>query len=441
MSDKNKKNDGKQASWAQAKIQAMKDWYHRDENFLRMVRFPGTKVPLLDVLIDFVKLFTKGRTMDRAAGVAFNFFLALFPLILFFFTLIPYIPIPHLHERVMLTLDSFLIPSGTMDYVKETIDGIMNQPHDGLLSLSIILCILFGSSGIVAIFNGFRNVYANFVNDKGIGLKGWLVQRAFAILMLIINGALIVLSVLLISLGGMALKHLVTHEIIQGGSFTFFIFSVLRWVISIFALCFGIALLYYFGNVTFNEHYRVERKKKGPNGEVLYRNFVIFSPGTVLATTLFILGTVGFNTYISNFSRYNVLYGSIGTLIILMLWIWLVAILILTGNDLNSGIRRNADKLSAGEDNIRRREVVIEDLKRHIRAYQKSNEVLMEKISGAKKTIDEQQVLIRNLEGQVKNNELIIRAYTRFVEYERKKAAAPYEIQDPTLLQTEENKA
>ena len=84
MSDKNKKNDGKQASWAQAKIQALKDWYHRDENFLRMVRFPGTKVPLLDVLIDFVKLFTKGRTMDRAAGVAFNFFLALFPLILFF---------------------------------------------------------------------------------------------------------------------------------------------------------------------------------------------------------------------------------------------------------------------------------------------------------------------------------------------------------------------
>ena len=441
MSDKNKKNDGKQASWAQAKIQAMKDWYHRDENFLRMVRFPGTKVPLLDVLIDFVKLFTKGRTMDRAAGVAFNFFVALFPLILFFFTLIPYIPIPHLYERVMLALDDFLIPSGTMDYVKETIDNIMNQPHDGLLSLSIFLCLIFGSSGIVAIFNGFRNVYANIVIEKGLTLRGWLVQRTFAVLMLIIIGALIVVSVVLISLGGTALKYLVTHEIIEGGSFTFFLFSVLRWVISIFALCFGIALLYYFGNVTFNEHYRVERKKKGPNGEALYRNFVIFSPGTLLATSLFILGTVGFNTYISNFSRYNVLYGSIGTLIILMLWIWLVAILILAGNDLNSGIRRNADKLSAGEDNIRRREVVIEDLKRHIRAYQKSNEVLMEKISGAKKTIDEQQVLIQNLEGQVKNNELIIRAYTRFVEYERKKAAAPYEIQDPTLLQTEENKA
>ena len=441
MTDNKIKNEpGKLSTWTKAKIKALKDWYHRDENFLRLVRFPGTKVPLMDVLIDFVKLFTKGRTLDRAAGVAFNFFVALFPLILFFFTLIPYIPIPHLYERVMLALDDFLIPSGTMDYVKETIDSIMNQPRDGLLSLSVILCLVFGSSGIVAIFNGFRNVYANFVTDKGLDLKGWLMQRAFAILMLIIIGALIVVSVLLISLGGTFLRYLVTHEIMEGGSFTFFLFNVLRWVVGIFALCLGIALLYYFGNIPFDEHYRKERKRKGPNGETFYRDFVIFSPGTILATTLFILGTVAFNTYISNFSRYNVLYGSIGTLIILLLWIWIVAILILAGNDLNSGIRRNADKLSAGEDNIRRREVVIEDLKRHIRAYQAANEAQQEKINAARKTIEEQATLIENLEEQVKNNELIIKAYTEFVELERKKAAEPYDPQ-VVLIGDEENKA
>lgn len=437
---KKEKQEGKLKLWLTARRDAVKEWYNRDDNFLRVVRFPGTKLPLMDVLIDFIKLFTKGRTVDRAAGVAFNFFVALFPLILFFFTLIPYIPIPHLYDRVMLALDDFLIPSGTMDYVKETIDGIMNQPHDGLLSLSIFLCLIFGSSGIVAIFNGFRNVYANFVIDKGLSLKGWLVQRAFAVLMLVIIGALIVVSVLLISLGGTALKYLVEHEIIDGGSFTFFLFSVLRWVIGVFALCFGIALLYYFGNVTVDEHYRVERKKKGSNGQTLYRNFVIFSPGAILATTLFVLGTVAFNTYISNFSRYNVLYGSIGTLIILLLWIWVVAILILAGNDLNSGIRRNADKLSEGEDNIRRREVIIEDLKRHIRAYQTANEVQMEKISAAKKTINEQNVLIQNLEEQVKNNELIIKAYTEYVEFERNKAAELYDLQE-VISRKEGNKA
>ena len=421
-----KKKEGKLKSWFGAKMQALKDWYHRDNNILRMVRFPGTNVPLLDVVMDFFKLFVKGRTMDRAAGVAFNFFVALFPLVLFFFTLIPYIPIPHLYDRVMMALSDFLLPSGTLDYVSNTIDNIMNQPHEGLLSLSIFLCLIFGSSGIVAFFNGFRNVYASYVTDRGLGLKGWVVQRLFAILMLIIIGALILVSVVLISLGGTALKYLVTHEIIVGGSFTFFIFSVLRWVVGVFALCLGIALLYYFGNVNFDEHYRVERKRKGPNGEKLYRNFVIFSPGTILATALFILATVGFNMYISNFARYNVLYGSIGTLIILLLWIWIIAILILAGNDLNSGIRRSADKLSRAENENRRREVVIEDLKKHIQSCQTANAYRMQKIEGLRKTIEEQNVLIQNLEEECRNNELIISAYEGYVEQERKRSAEQY---------------
>ena len=429
MSDKDHK-DGKLKLWLKARIQALKDWYNRDENFLRMVRFPGTKVPLLDVLINFIKLFTKGRTVDRAAGVAFNFFVALFPLILFFFTLLPYIPIPHLYDRVMMAINDFLIPSGTLDFVTDTIDGIMNQPHDGLLSLSIFLCLIFGSSGVVAFFNGFRNVYANYVSDKGLSLKDWLIQRLFAIIMLIVIGALIVLSVVLISMGGMALKYLVTHEVVQGGSFTFFLFSVLRWVIGIFALCFGIALLYYFGNVRFDEHYRIERKRRGPQGQKLYRNFVIFSPGTIVATTLFVLGTVAFNTYISNFSRYNVLYGSIGTLIILMLWIWIVAILILAGTDLNSGIRRSADKLSYAENQNRRREIVIEDLKKHIQTYQAANEYRLQKIEGLRKTINEQNLLIQNLEEECKNNDLIIRAYEEFVERERKRSDEEYSISE-----------
>lgn len=427
MSNKEKK-PSKQKSWLVAKIDALKAWYNHDDNFLRVVRFPGTKLPLMDVLIDFIKLFTKGRTVDRAAGVAFNFFVALFPLILFFFTLIPYIPIPYLYERVMMALDSFLVPSGTMDYVKGTIDGIMNQPHDGLLSISIIMCLVFGSNGIVAVFNGFRNVYANFLTDKGLDLEGWVMQRIFAIIMLIVLGALIIISVLLISLGGTVLKYLVTHEILEGGTFTFFLFNVLRWVIGVFALSFGIALLYYFGNVKFDEHYRVERKRTGPNGEKLYRNFVVFSPGTILATTLFVLGTVGFNIYISNFSHYNVLYGSIGTLIILLLWIWIVAILILAGNDLNSGIRRNTDKMSASESANLRREIVIEDLKKHIKSYQAANEDYQQRIEVLRKRVEEQNVLIRDLEIEVKNNKLIIRAYEEYVDLERKRSEAEYSV-------------
>lgn len=407
--------------WIKRKYEALRTWYHKEDNFLRRVRFPGTKLSLLEVVTDFFKLFTKGRTIDRAAGVAFNFFVALFPLLLFFFTLIPYIPIPHLYERVMYFIKDFLIPSGTLDYVTETIDGIMNQPHDGLLSISILLCLVFGSSGVVAFFSGFRNVYANYVTDKGLTLKGWIIQRLFAIAMLVIIGLLLILSIMLISLGGMALKFLVTHEIITQGKFIFYLFNVLRWIIAIFMLCFGIAILYYFGNVKYNEHYRKELKRPNRRGKK-FREFVIFSPGTVLATTLFVLGTVGFNTYISNFSKYNVLYGSIGTLIILLLWIWIIAILILTGNDLNSGIRRKADKLSATEDHTRKKQIVIDSLSKAIQGQEQAIENRKHKIERLRKEIKEKGMVVHDLEEEIKDSELIISAYRDFVEQSMQEA-------------------
>lgn len=407
--------------WIKRKFQALREWYHRDDNFLKVVRFPGTKLPLLDVVTDFVKLFTKGRTVDRAAGVAFNFFVALFPLLLFFFTLIPYIPIPFLYERVMMLIKDFLIPSGTLDYVTNTIDGIMNQPHEGLLSISIILCLVFGSSGIVAFFNGFRNVYANYVSDKGLTFKGWVIQRLFAIAMLIIIGALVLLSIVLISAGGTLLHKLVTNHVIAEGKFFFYLFNVLRWVIAVFALSFGLSILYYFGNVRFDEHYRKELKHPRADGKK-YREFVIFSPGTILATALFVFGIVGFNIYIARFSQYNVLYGSIGTLIILMLWIWIVAILILAGNDLNSGIRRNTDKLSASEDNIRKKQIVIDDLRKSIKVQEQAIEQRSRKIESLLKDIQEKEILVHDLEEKNKDSELIINAYQNFLELEMRKA-------------------
>ena len=407
--------------WVKRQYEALREWYHKDDNFLKVVRFPGTKLPFLEVVTDFIKLFTKGRTIDRAAGVAFNFFVALFPLLLFFFTLIPYIPIPFLYERVMMLIKDFLIPSGTLDYVTETIDGIMNQPHEGLLSISILLCLVFGSSGVVAFFNGFRNVYASYVTDKGMTVKGWIIQRIFAIMMLVVIGLLVLISVLLISTGSMALRALVTHDIIAKGRFLFFLFNVLRWVVAIFALSFGISLLYYFGNIRFNEHYRKELKRPRKNGKK-YREFVLFSPGTILATALFVVGTIGFNTYISNFSRYNALYGSIGTLIILLLWIWIVAILILTGNDLNSGIRRKVDKLSASEDNTRKKQIVIDYLRKSIQGQEQAIEHRTRRIESLRKEVKEKEMLIHDLEEEIKDSELIISAYQGFLEQEMRTA-------------------
>ena len=187
-------------------------------------------------------------------------------------------------------------------------------------------------------------------------------------------------------------------------------------------------MLYYFGNVRFDEHYRKELKHPKANGKK-YREFVIFSPGTILATSLFVLGTVGFNAYISNFSRYNVLYGSIGTLIILLLWIWIVAILILTGNDLNSGIRREANKLSLAEDTTRRKKIVIEDLRKHIQSYQSANENRAARIEELKKEMKEKEALIRDIEEKKKDYDLIIKAYQDYAEQERRSSDEQYDVE------------
>ena len=422
QSEAKKEGKNKPLNWLKAEMDAVRSWYYKDDNILRIVHFPGTKLPLLDVIIVFFKNFTKGRTLDRAAGVAFNFFLALFPLILFFFTLIPYIPIPHLDELVMRFIQDSFLPSGTLNFVNETIDGIMNQSHEGLLSASIVLCLVFGSSGVVAFFNGFRNVYADYLREKKLTLKSWLQQRLFAIIMLLILGALIVVSIVMISVGGIGLRFFVTEKILKGG-FVLFLFNLLRWLITIFALCLTVATLYYFGNVKFNEHYRKELKHPGKNGKK-YRNFVIFSPGSILTTGLFIVATLGFNFYISNFSRYNALYGSIGTLIILMLWIWILAIVILAGNDLNSSIRRKTDRLSSEENNDRKKQIVIDDLKKRIQVFTRENEERDRKIANLQKVIMEKQELIDKLNEEKKDCNLIIKAYSAFVEQELKGGAA-----------------
>ena len=417
MADEAKKKEkGKFATWVKTKADGLRSWYYKDDNLLRVVHFPGTKLPLLDVIVVFFKNFTKGRTPDRAAGVAFNFFLALFPLVLFFFTLIPHIPIPNLYDRVLMFLETSFLPSGTLTFVTDTIDDIMNQPHEGLLSLSIVLCLLFGSSGVVAFFRGFRNVYADFIVSKKLTLKDWLLQRVFAIAMLLILGALIVISIVLISVGGLGLKALVEQEILKSG-FVILLFNFLRWFITIFSLCLTVATLYYFGNVKFGEHYRKERKRTDA-GRKKYREFVLFSPGSILAMALFIVATFGFNVYIRNFSRYNALYGSIGTLIVLMLWAWIVAIVVLAGNDLNSGIRRESDRLSAGEDNDRKKQIVVEDLKRHIRTKIRENESRDKKIASLQSQMQEKQKLIERLTEENRDANLIIKTYNAFVKQE-----------------------
>ena len=297
------------------KIKAKVDYYRqRLESVLRLIIIPGFEgVPLYDVLVYFIRGFTKVNLVDRAAAVAFNVFLALFPMILFLFTLIPYLPLQGVTTNLLEALQEIL-PPGTYESVANTIKEIMSIEHGGLMSIGLLLAFYFSTSAISSFFRGFN------MGDKEFGQVSFIKEQFYSILVMIMFVALLLLSIVLMTMGQRLLSVFFV-KIHFYNDFVIFLINLLRWLIAIFALIVAMSLLYHFGD---------PRSKK----------FKLFTPGTLLFTGLFIVGTLLFNFYISNISTYNVLYGSIGGLIIFVMWIYFNCILILVGYELNKSIAK-----------------------------------------------------------------------------------------------------
>ena len=286
----------------------------RLESVLRLIVIPGFGgVPLYDVLVYFIRGFTQVNLIDRAAAVAFYVFLALFPTILFLFTLIPYFPLQGVTTSVLEALHDIL-PPGTYDSVSSTINEIMSIEHGGLMSIGLLLAFYFSTSAVSSFFRGFN------MGDKEFGQVSFFKEQIYSILVMLMFVVLLLLSLVLMTLGQKLLPILFTKIHLYKG-ITVFMINLVRWLIVIFALIVAMSLLYYFGN---------PRSKK----------FKLFTPGSLLFTGLFIVGTILFNFYISNISTYNLLYGSIGGLIIFVIWIYFNCILVLIGYELNKSIAK-----------------------------------------------------------------------------------------------------
>ncbi|MCK9451026.1 MAG: YihY/virulence factor BrkB family protein [Bacteroidales bacterium] len=281
---------------------------------LRLLILPGfDEVPLYDVLVFFIRGIFKGSVTTRAASVAFNFFLAIFPFILFLFTLIPYLPIADF-QVTLLDLFKDIIPPNTYKEVEETILEIVLRQNRGLLSLSFILTFFFSTNGISAIMDGFNGTW------HAIDTKTWVQQRLSAIFLMLTLSFFVILAIALITSGGIIIQWLINQDFIRSG-ITAQLLQVFRWLVIVLLTFLSLSMLYYYAPA--------KRKE--------YR---FISPGSILATALFIVGTLAFNFYISNFSRYNALYGSIGTLIIFLMWLYFDAFILLIGFELNASIRQ-----------------------------------------------------------------------------------------------------
>lgn len=279
---------------------------------LRIVKLPGFEgMPLYDVLVYFVNGFTKGYLLDRAAAVAFNVFLAIFPAVMVLFTIIPYLHIDEAYEVLLNTL-SDMLPGEAYGLVETTITEIVSIERGGLFSIGILLAFYFSISAVTAFFRGFD------MSVNRIGSMSWFQKQFNAAFVMIILVVLLISSTVLIAMGNTVISK-VFVEIDISNKFVIFITKLIQWLLTVFMLLVAVSVLYYFANPK-----RIR--------------FKIFTPGSLLFTGLFIVVTIAFKVYINNFSRYNALYGSIGGLLIFLLWMYFNCILILIGYELNISI-------------------------------------------------------------------------------------------------------
>lgn len=280
---------------------------------LRGLVLPGFDgIPVSEVIRFVIRGFRKGVLVTRASSIAFNLLMALLPATIFLFTLIPFIPIPNFQQELIKLFESIL-PVNAYSLMENTIIDIVTNKSGSLLVIMFFATIIFSTNGIHAVINAF------VVTSHSFKANSWLNQRKASIFLLIIGILMIALAGFLIIFGKMAVNSLVELDIIEK-NLVINILIVLKWILIVLLLFLAISFLYYFAPA------------KGSD-------FRFISSGSTLATALFILTSLGFSAYVNNFGQYNRLYGWIGTLMVILVWLYLNSIALLIGFELNVSIK------------------------------------------------------------------------------------------------------
>lgn len=273
---------------------------------------PGFEgMSLYDVSSFFFKGIRKSSIIIRANSLSYIFLMSIFPAILFFFTLIAYIPIDNLHTTIMETLKQ-AFPENAYLTVKNTIEDILKHQNSGLLSIGFLLTMYFANNGMIGLIKAFNQTSHTIESRSSFKL------HLTSISLIFIVTTIIILSISLLIFTSFAIKYFVSEGILTN-DLTIYLYSAGKWIIIFVMVLSMISFIYYLA----------------PAKE---RYFKFISAGSTLATILSLLFIFGFKYYIDHFSRYNKLYGSIGTLIVLMLWINLNALVLLIGYELNASI-------------------------------------------------------------------------------------------------------
>ena len=243
----------------------------------------------------------KGSITTRAGSISFSFFMAFFPFLLFVLNLIPFIPIDNF-DQIFLDLLESLIPKESSAFFHDIFIDINSNKRSGLLSTTLFFSIILIGSGVNSVFAGFSDSYHIEFS------RNFIKQYLYAIMV----GFILVVVVLFATVFSIAFDFLIARDI----SIISYLFLFLKYVFLMIVALIAFSSLYFFGTI------------QG-------RNLRFISPGSFMTTFLLVISTYFFGIYIDNFANYNELYGSIGALIIMMLYIWINSISLLLGFELN----------------------------------------------------------------------------------------------------------
>lgn len=294
--------------------------FRRVKLILKKYSFPGFKgIPIFYILYYFFKSLYDGALDTRASSMAFKFFLALFPGIIFLFTLIPYLPINGLDEELFQLLEDIL-PKEAYSLSISTVKDILFNKNGSVLSLNFIVAIYFATNGVKAMVQEFNN--GLFIVQQ----RSFVSTQIISFFLVAILTIILFLSLFTIITSSWLVDYLNNIQYFENlPLYTLFEYST--WIILFALFYFTISFIYYYG------------PSKVDKGD-------FFSPGALVASILTLLTSIAFSYYVNNFAQYNKLYGSIGTLISILLWLYFNSLVLLIGFELNDSLKSARNKLA-----------------------------------------------------------------------------------------------
>lgn len=286
------------------------------QNFIEWTKvliLPGfSPLPLYTVALFFFQEIQKDSLVNKASSLAYNFMMAIFPSIIFLFTLIPYIPIKNFQNQLM-TLISLVLPQNAYLAFENTLEDIVKNQNGKLLSIGFILALFFATNGIHTLMQAFNK--SSLIVES----RSWLKQRLVSLTLTLLTAFSLIIGVAVMVIGEFVINFFKTSFQLDDGKFWIYLIMISRWVIIVIVYFVTTSILYRYGPANA-------------------KKWKFFNAGAWFATILTVIISIGFSFYINNFGTYNKIYGSIGTLLVVMIWLYLISLALLVGFELNASL-------------------------------------------------------------------------------------------------------